>query len=242
MKGEKTILNDDPETKSQQSPILDAFKLYAAELTARHDRHERLVRISRDVTTESKRSIFHLHSLKPEDYEVGIPTVEKRLKVLADIPLKKAASELQTGTMLNIPIVRVLTPAVEEMAEAFCFLHYLKTSSTTEMPTWNDLQNMLTYNEKEDSETSPSLIIRPLDFMLGVLDYTGELMRMCINKSSSSDTEICFTIRTVMQQLYLGFLGLRYHRELNKKMPTFKQSLQKVEDTCYDLKLRNHRG
>lgn len=38
------------------------FKEYGAELDTKHDRHERIVKISRDITIESKRIIFLLHS------------------------------------------------------------------------------------------------------------------------------------------------------------------------------------
>ena len=58
------VFSDGNGVSSVESPILQDFRLYAAELTARHDRHERIVRLSRDVTTESKRVIFFLHSLK----------------------------------------------------------------------------------------------------------------------------------------------------------------------------------
>lgn len=50
-------------TVPKESEVCAAFREYAAELDARHDRHERLVKISRDVTIESKRIIFFLHSL-----------------------------------------------------------------------------------------------------------------------------------------------------------------------------------
>lgn len=37
------------------------FKVFQQELDTRHDKYERLVKLSRDVTIESKRSIFLLH-------------------------------------------------------------------------------------------------------------------------------------------------------------------------------------
>lgn len=40
-----------------------AFRKFAAELDTKHDKHERIVKISRDITIESKRLIFSLHSL-----------------------------------------------------------------------------------------------------------------------------------------------------------------------------------
>ena len=43
------------------SPVAQAFLQYKNLLDTKHDKHEALVKISRDVTIESKRIIFHLH-------------------------------------------------------------------------------------------------------------------------------------------------------------------------------------
>lgn len=45
------------------SPIIKAFQHYALEIDEKHDRYERLVKISRDITIESKRIIFLLHNV-----------------------------------------------------------------------------------------------------------------------------------------------------------------------------------
>lgn len=45
------------------NPVINQFQLYSAELDDKHDRHERLVKLSRDVTIESKRIIFLLHNI-----------------------------------------------------------------------------------------------------------------------------------------------------------------------------------
>jgi len=37
------------------------FRLFQTELDRRHDKHERLVKLSRDITVASKRIIFSLH-------------------------------------------------------------------------------------------------------------------------------------------------------------------------------------
>ena len=45
------------------SPVIQAFLVYQSELDRRHDKYERLVKLSRDVTIESKRTIFLLHRI-----------------------------------------------------------------------------------------------------------------------------------------------------------------------------------
>lgn len=47
------------------NPILKAFSQIGTELDEKHDRHERIIKISRDITIESKRVIFLLHTVDP---------------------------------------------------------------------------------------------------------------------------------------------------------------------------------
>ena len=45
----------------EDSTVIQAFRKYQQELDGRHDKYERIVKLSRDVTVESKRAIFMLH-------------------------------------------------------------------------------------------------------------------------------------------------------------------------------------
>lgn len=57
--------NKSAENTSDSTPtsvVIQLFKNFASELEEKQDRHERLVKISRDITVESKRLIFFLHS------------------------------------------------------------------------------------------------------------------------------------------------------------------------------------
>ena len=61
---------DKDHQKSQQvepidssNPVIKNFQNYSIELNDKHDRHERLVKLSRDLTIESKRIIFLLHNI-----------------------------------------------------------------------------------------------------------------------------------------------------------------------------------
>lgn len=62
--------NRDNSSKQQQdvpvdsnNPVIAQFQIYSKELDEKHDRHERLVKASRDITIESKRIIFLLHNI-----------------------------------------------------------------------------------------------------------------------------------------------------------------------------------
>lgn len=57
-KGKEVFKNID-----ENNPVIKAFRGYSVELDTKHDRHERIVKISRDITIESKRIIFLLHNV-----------------------------------------------------------------------------------------------------------------------------------------------------------------------------------
>lgn len=47
----------------ETNPIIANFKAISIELDDKHDRYERIVKLSRDITIESKRIIFLLHTV-----------------------------------------------------------------------------------------------------------------------------------------------------------------------------------
>lgn len=81
--------------------------------------------------------------------------------------------------------------------------------------------------------------VPPSEYMLGLADLTGELMRMAINYVGSGDLqkpfELCCFMRTVFDS-FSTISGLP--RELYQKLRVFKQSLMKVEKACYTLQVR----
>ena len=51
-----------PSSASEEdTPLTKTFRSYQQELDERHDKYERIVKLSRDITVESKRAIFLLH-------------------------------------------------------------------------------------------------------------------------------------------------------------------------------------
>ena len=58
--GQKPGVNPQPNVHSD-NPVIQQFQKFAVSLDQRHDKRERLVKLSRDVTIEAKRIIFLLH-------------------------------------------------------------------------------------------------------------------------------------------------------------------------------------
>lgn len=59
--GKRPKLNDSG--IDDNSPIIKSFRIFQIELDSRNDRYERIVKLSRDITIESKRIIFLLQRI-----------------------------------------------------------------------------------------------------------------------------------------------------------------------------------
>lgn len=102
-------------------------------------------------------------------------------------------------------------------------------------------ENKILSSDAQDKQSEMwSLKLTSVDYLLGVADLTGELMRMCINSMGNGDTDNPFEVSQFLHQVYDGFLfiGNTGLYEVSKKLHTLKQSLAKVENACYALKVR----
>lgn len=84
------------------------------------------------------------------------------------------------------------------------------------------------------------LTLTPLDYMLGVADLTGELMRKCINAVGQGNLEEPFVLCRFLRDVYSAFLGFgnTARREMGRKVWTLFHSVRKVENACYTIKVR----
>ena len=67
--GHKPGINPQPNVHSD-NPVIQQFQKFAVSLDQRHDKRERLVKLSRDVTIEAKRIIFLLHRYSFQQVQV----------------------------------------------------------------------------------------------------------------------------------------------------------------------------
>lgn len=248
------------------SPIIQAFSTFQKELDEKHDRYERLVKLSRDITIESKRIIFLLHRITGDaDKDDITREAFERLSTIQSLHLSKIAEELVSQDISQF--LHAFTAGLQEYIEAVAFYVYvkearlvtksemeerylqLKRSSATEKgdPMSEDTADSADTTESEDKqkvETSCgeplSFEIPPLEFVLGLADFTGELMRLCINSIGNGDLELPFEAVDFLRKVYDGFqlIGNQAGRELTRKVRTLRQSLWKVENVCYTLQVR----
>uniref|UniRef100_A0A1Q3G3L6 Translin associated factor x n=1 Tax=Culex tarsalis TaxID=7177 RepID=A0A1Q3G3L6_CULTA len=260
----------------ETNPVVLQFREYARELDEKHDRYERIVKCSRDITIESKRIIFLLHTVdsKKNNQAQVCEEAKNRLHTLCRTHFATIAKELHGLDPYQFG--RAYTAGMQEFIEAYTFYEYAHSQNISH---WNGLQEKLRYKvpepkkvtppvpaaekvedeqpaetgedpmETEDPPVEPSspqkeieitCLLSPMDFVLGVGDLSGEIMRKCINSLGSGDVESCFEHCRFMQELYKGFVsvGNPRNRDFNQKLFTLRQSLLKSENVCYNVKVR----
>lgn len=277
----------------ESSPVIQQFLAYQKILDAKHDKYERLVKLSRDVTIESKRTIFLLQRItgKEEEKESIFSEAEKKLAEIQTSKWKAVGVELQGEDPYQY--IRAYSPGLQEYIEAMSFYHYLKYEklisleavqetlvfpyctkeehSSADAPEMNIKGCESTPEQcstdvngqsviRQETGGTPSVVcsnhnnpsdslgastqelsvhIPPMEYMLGIGDLTGELMRVAITSIGIGDIKKPFELCSFLRHIHDAFLLFgNASKELSRKMYTLKQSLQKVEAGCYTLQVR----
>jgi len=237
-------------------PVQKMFGEISVYLDSRHDKKERIVKLSRDITIESKRIIFCLHRIKNEDdtnKDSIIEEAEKRLADLRENLWLQVCKELRDED--HYQYIRAYSAGLQEWIEALSFYYFLKYKKISSFAyvqqqlefrldksdTVNDTSEM---PEKESDSTDGvvvSVTVPQSEYILGIADLTGELMRNAINALGAGNMEICFVLLEILQSMAEGFGKLSRKdtpREFGQKLWTLKQSCKKVENACYAISVR----
>ena len=78
------------------------------------------------------------------------------------------------------------------------------------------------------------------DYLLGLCDLTGELMRKAVNSIIADDEKTVHEIYALVSDIYTQFLAFDFRNsELRKKSDSIKWNLTKIEDLIYKIKMRD---
>lgn len=138
--------------------------------------------------------------LRASKKEAIVEEAEKRLNILIDTNFKAIAKELQN--IDHYCYHRAYTSGIQEFVEAFVFCQFLKKH---DIGTWDNINNKLQY---EQEDTKFHLLFSYYDFILGIADFTGELMRRCINSLGIGNIDDCFKLCNFVKHINTGFLGM----------------------------------
>ncbi|GKU02496.1 translin-associated protein x [Fusarium langsethiae] len=218
-----------PKQSGPKGRFHDMFEGFRDELDEHHDRRERIVKASRDVTAMSKKIIFTLQRVKHlnKDFPPHIQQdIDTRLEEIAKL-LSAIAPDLQ-----NVNRYRYTSPlrCLEEFVEALSFAHYLRH------------QTVITPTQAQEAMPA-DMSLTPHDYMYGIFDLFGELMRFATVTTAQTGELAGNGERNIMgdiQELGCAFELLPDvpTKDWRGKMGAMRQSVKKVEKLGYGLVVR----
>ncbi|KIP11444.1 hypothetical protein PHLGIDRAFT_124847 [Phlebiopsis gigantea 11061_1 CR5-6] len=229
--------------------LIAIFEEFRDELDDHNDRRERLIKQSRDITNLSKKVIFLLHRMMTDDASdthtstAGLEDRGDRARAFkAASRAKEKLREIQS-IFANIRkelegdrfwrYQRQVSPGLQEYIEALSFTHYLETG---ELISFGGVQSTLA-----DEQGTPYFPLPLEDYVLGLSDLTGELMRYAISSIArrggrNKANDVCAFVRNCRADFEVL---TPYFKELRKKQNVTSQSLQKIEDAAYAIAVRS---
>ncbi|KAK8104704.1 translin-associated X [Apiospora kogelbergensis] len=141
----------------------DMFESFRDSLDQHHDRRQKIGKVSRDVTALSKKIIFSLQRVRKlnEPIPQNISSeIEKRTKEIKEL-LATIVDDVA-----GLRRYQYSMPGIEEFVEAVSFAHYLET------------QTLITPDQMQAAlGDDVPILITPADYVYGIFDLTGEMMR-----------------------------------------------------------------
>jgi predicted translin family RNA/ssDNA-binding protein len=174
---------------------------------------------ARDTIIKESRDITKLskqaiYSLHREDASTAKQQLADAEKVIARLLKEiKRDPSLRTGSF---------SASLEEYTEAKAFLRFLEKGT------------LITCKELK--------VVDAEEYLLGLTDFTGELMRYAVLRATKRDRKAVENARNMIDSIYGQFVMFDFRNsELRKKYDSIKYNLQKVENVLYDMAL-NPRG
>ncbi|RAL11892.1 translin family protein [Aspergillus homomorphus CBS 101889] len=251
-----------PATMSTDSPSIHAmFETFRNELDEHHDRRERLIKTSRDITALSKKIIFSLQRIR----QINKPLPPKTIKEINE--KFNQITHLFTTTLPDLTsqnqhrYQRQLSGAIQEFIEALSFHHYLTTQTLITLP-------------EVRAHLPTGIPLTEEDYLMGLFDLTGEVMRFAVttlsgSSSSPSSTEegegqgegkdsatakqtkvqlpseqnaIVVDLRAMRAAIELLNIPRRHaglmFRDMGRKIEVMQGSVEKVERAAYGILVR----
>ncbi|KAK6450593.1 hypothetical protein FP744_10006843 [Trichoderma asperellum] len=199
------------------------FENFRDELDEHYDRRERIIKASRDVTAQSKKIVKQPNKDFPKGIQQDIDTrlgeISKLLSgITADV---QSINRYRYGFSLR---------CLEELVEALSFAHYLRH------------QTLITLEETQ-AAVPADIMLTPHDYMYGLFDLFGELMRFATVTTAQTGELVGDYERNILsdiQELGCAFEMLPQvpTKDFRSKMEVMRQSINKVEKLGYGLVVR----
>ncbi|EMG47012.1 Tsnax Translin-associated protein X [Candida maltosa Xu316] len=237
-------------------------------LREKQDQREEIIRICRDITSYSKKGIFSLHRSTTATNAI-INELLSYFSILGN-----RLNKIRDMYPDNIHLRGTISGAIEELIEFFTFGYYKYNYALLEYNQFLIIMELLMTENDNDRDIIIEFMINDgelpemdaevefidvSDYLMGIFDCTGEIMRLCISQSSGSkgNFELEDTLHNYkfLQSLYNHYLvlmdyypGIAINRgvfdnapnskgniSFNKKLQVFESSIKKIETTLLDI-------
>jgi len=163
--------------------------------------------IQRERLISSARAVIQLSKLII--YAIQRDDVPKAESLAKDI--RRKVAELPSGDYET----EMHSVAVQEYVEAMTLLSFVR-------------EGRIANREELDVNTS--------DYLLGLCDLTGELVRLAINKAIRKDYSYALRIKSAVEEIYGEFLKFDLRNgPLRKKADSLKWNLKKLEELALSI-------
>lgn len=223
-----------PRMMTTDASLTDAFTNYAEYLNNLNEKREKVVKASRDITMNSKKVIFQVHRIGKHNKDEVLEKAEKDLQAVRDQHVSRLVKELNGTDFWKLR--RAYSPGVQEYVEAATFCKFCRAGTLLNLDEMN-----ATFLQLSDPSIEP-LQINILDYLLGLADLTGELMRLAISRISDGELDfadkICRFVRDVHRELTLVVPAMDDSHDMKTKMEIMLQSVMKIENACFSVHVR----
>lgn len=147
---------------------------------------------------------------RPDKLQESLKEIYSRLKQVSTSHFKAIALELKNVDPHQYQ--KAFGGGVEEFVEAVQFYKYIETGNVM---SFDELKNeyfefsVKKSENAEDTEEEEKLILlfTIVDFILGLADFTGELMRKNVNSITCGQLDECYKTLQLCREIQVGFMS-----------------------------------
>ncbi|KAL1850136.1 hypothetical protein Daus18300_013064 [Diaporthe australafricana] len=271
MSGQKRDFRGNAKSSGPKAPLVrnaytPMFESFRDELDEHHDRRERIVKASRDITALSKKIIRKIQQDLPDQIQKEI---QSRLGDISKL-LATIAPDVQG---INRYRYSRSMMCIEELIEALTFAYYLRTQrlmgfgeavgKVADLSRSADDRMDVDAGDPPapapadadadaDADASGAVVhVTEDDYLMGIFDLSGEMMRFATTSAAltgkmagGGDTPTVNgrerTVVVDMQDLgsFFEMLPQQYNKSYQVKLSTLRTSVLKVEKLGYGLTVR----
>ncbi|KYG43350.1 hypothetical protein M433DRAFT_71855 [Acidomyces richmondensis BFW] len=230
-----------PQGHQRQSPFMPMFEYFRYELDEHHDRRERVITASREITRMSKKIIRTVQQPLP----AHASKTNQPLHAAITSQFSSVSGDLQGINAYRYD--KQISGGRQEWMESISFQYYLEHAKL--IGTESDVAKL---------NSNIAVGLTPEDYLLGIYDMTGELMRFAITAMATNGSlpaistpigqdfqqqEHRRTVLTDMRELRSALESFDagtgpFAKDAEKKMEVMKGSVEKVERALYGLTVR----